>query len=532
MVMALSMSKSPRAYLIFTKYILCIVLFLFLSEASFCLAARQNWWMILPDSGSFTLEFVEQQLKVQGVKVRFRSTWLNAISFEADGRQLERVEELVPHAKFQPVLSLITESVPARYPYKYDFALQQMQGDAFVSAGLSGLGVKVGVTDAGFLQMNNPQDFPGLQHLFQNGQIAATRDFVHVSDSVSFVESYYTGRSSAKRKPWSPWGKVFRYLRLANHFHGSAVMQAIAGFDTSSFFLSGLAPDATFYLARTDEGNKEFKEEEDYYVAALEWLHQQGVRLVNTSLGYGFGRMVKADNYKPYQMNGQSMISRAVEIACTTKGMLVIVAAGNEGDVSRWKVVTSPGDASSALTVGAVGDRFEKKDYSGIGPEGNLYMKPDVAAYSLSGTSFSAPAVTGFAACLLEYDPELTPARLKAIITLSSHLYPYGNNYIGYGVPLASRALALLQDSTVDFRNTGELRVSGDVFEFSDPGALYPYVVLFHKRNAWVVVKQQVLKKTGGSSSFAIERPEGTVRTTIQAGFEVIEVFWSDQVRK
>jgi hypothetical protein len=240
------------------------------------------------------------------------------------------------------------------------------------------------------------------------------------------------------------------------------------------------------------------------------------------------GRRRKEDNYRPTDMNGQSMIARAVEIACKEKGMLVVVAAGNEGDKKRWKVVSTPGDAPSALTVGAVNGSLMKEAYSGKGPDYNSYIKPDVAAYSLTGTSLSAPAVAGFAACLLEKRPDLSPAQLKEIILRSSHLFPYGNNYIGYGVPLASRALVLLNDPAKSFGTATEVHISGSVFELSDPGLQYPYIVCFHKKNDWVVVKQELLKNANEKGLYIITKPSGVSRTTVQAGFKIVEVFWEN----
>jgi hypothetical protein len=68
-------------------------------------------------------------------------------------------------------------------------------------------------------------------------------------------------------------------------------------------------------------------------------------------------------------------------------------------------------------------------------------VKPDVSVYSLTGTSFAAPALTGVVACLVQQNPNLKPAQMQQILWRSSGLYPYPNNYLGYGVPDMSMAL-------------------------------------------------------------------------------------------
>ena len=56
------------------------------------------------------------------------------------------------------------------------------------------------------------------------------------------------------------------------------------------------------------------------------------------------------------------------------KGMLVVVAAGNEGNGS-WHYI-SPGDADSVLTVGAVDTLGRVASFSGYGPSSDGQIKP------------------------------------------------------------------------------------------------------------------------------------------------------------
>ena len=178
-----------------------------------------------------------------------------------------------------------------------------------------------------------------------------------------------------------------------------------------------------------------------------------GVQLVNSSLGYSqFDD--QSENYLTTEMDGEHGItSKAAEIAVRERGMLLVISAGNAG-AKPWRLVTVPADAPSVLTVGATQLKGPIRiSYSSIGPDYTDFLKPDVSAYSPNGTSFSAPVVTGFMACLMEYAPELSNFELMEVIKKSSGIYPFGNNFIGYGIPSATEALNIIDE----FRITDSL---------------------------------------------------------------------------
>jgi subtilisin family serine protease len=302
----------------------------------------------------------------------------------------------------------------------------------------------------------------------------------------------------------------------------------IAGFEPEKKLQYGLATNATFYLARTDHGTRETRSEEDNWIAAMEHLDSLGVKLINTSLGYALGFTDSKENYKPVEMDGKtSMISRATRIATEEKGMLIIVSAGNEGDDPNWKIVSTPADAEAVLSVGSTKAKSKDKiSYSSIGPEFLSYLKPNVTCFSPSGTSFSAPVITGFAACLMEAAPELTNKQLKHIIEKSGHLYPYGNNYVGYGVPNAAKALQLLKDSTLTLNKIRTIRQTGTVFNLNIENGSTERAVVFHKKNQQFVLKQELLAVVKGKLTF--KRMSSEQRTTIDLGNEIVEVFWEE----
>ena len=218
-----------------------------------------------------------------------------------------------------------------------------------------------------------------------------------------------------------------------------------------------------------------------------------------------------------------SLISRAAQIAADKKGILIIVSAGNEGDDRSWRIISTPADAQGVLAIGATNGRlWNRIGYSSIGPENLPYLKPNVACFSLYGTSLSAPVITGYAACIMQANPKLTNKQVMDIIEKSSHLYPYGNNYIGYGVPQASRALALLRNQELP-PTARSIKATGKVMALAVDTS-DPQVSIFHKKDATHVLQQESSKVTNGK--LTLRRLSDEKQTTVDLKKEVIEVIW------
>jgi hypothetical protein len=290
----------------------------------------------------------------------------------------------------------------------------------------------------------------------------------------------------------------------------------------------GMATEADYYLARTDHGAREERREEDFLIAALEWLDSLGVKLVNVSLGYNTGFDNPADNYSQEMMDGKTtLVSLACQKASDEKGMLIVVAAGNDGGNS-WKIVNAPADPPGVLTVGATDLRYWKKmPFSSIGTDFTLHLKPDVSCFSSSGTSFSAPVITGLAACILQKKPSLSNVEVKALIMQSGHLSGAPNNYIGYGVPDARWILEKLEMSTKaslempQSITTARKKVATVVLE----GQGKKQVVLYHKKDRFHVIKQ--VSFSHNESKLTIRPVDGAVFTTIVVDRKwVMEVEW------
>ena len=343
------------------------------------------------------------------------SRWLNAAGVMATEEQISMIKQFPFVAGIQLIASdmelaeiNITESINA------DYAGEQISihhGELFKQHNISGKGVRVAVFDAGFPDVNT---HPAFQHLRDNNQIIKTWNFVKKNENVYEANS-----------------------------HGRMALSCIAGIMNGEQLL-GMAPDAQFLLARTEVA-AEPKKEEVWWVQALEWADQNGADIVNSSLGYGKQRYILKN------MDGKtSMVAKAANTAAQ-KGILVCNSMGNEGTDKEWKMLITPADADSVLSVGAVISIDRIASFSSFGPTADGRMKPNVVAMGednwvagskgnftqASGTSFSSPMMAGFAACVKQLHPEYTAWQLKTEIEKSANHYPYFDYAFGYGVPQA-----------------------------------------------------------------------------------------------
>lgn len=286
---------------------------------------------------------------------------------------------------------------------------RHLEGHIFLEHGFDGRGVRIAVFDAGFPGVDT---HPVFSHLLEEGRIIDTWDF-------------HRGRAD-----------VYRFNQ-----HGTNVLSMIAG--QLDDLPMGLASGAEYLLART-EIRREPLFEEIYWLAAAEWADRHGADIINSSLGYYHHR------YFPEDMNGStSIVARAAGIAAS-KGMLIVNAAGNEGNSRHWRIIITPADADSVLTVGAVEyPSLLRTSYTSLGPTADKRMKPNVVAMGdvvvasprgfreVSGTSFASPLVAGFAACLWQMFPDWTNMEVFNAIQNAANLYPYYDYAHGYGVPQA-----------------------------------------------------------------------------------------------
>ena len=280
-------------------------------------------------------------------------------------------------------------------------------------AGYKGEGILIGVCDGGFPGMDTLEAFADLR---AEGRLVATRDFVYGGDNVFDV-----------------------------HSHGTRVLSNMATCRPGIYV--GTAPKASYALCRTEDTFHESPMEELFWAAAMEFLDSLGVDVTNTSLNY-----ISFDNpdwnYPPEALDGQtSYISRAANVAAT-RGILVVVSAGNTG-YNPPPNFSVPADSPEALVVGAIDENGERALFSSYGTTADGRQKPDVmapgksiwtilpdgTAMKASGTSFSSPITAGMAACVIERYPTLGPAAWCDSIRAWGDRATAPHSEYGYGTP-------------------------------------------------------------------------------------------------
>lgn len=442
-----------------------------------------------------------QIFKNHGIAIRKVSRWLNAVSVNIENS--EQMYFLKNHKEVSGVQSFSGDFYIAANRYSatdfyISFALDQLNGGEFITENLNGSGVDIGVIDGGFL--NAGSDIT-LSHIFKNQQIKSTRDF-YFPDKKDFY-----GEKKSDQE-----------------FHGTMVLTHIGGFNPQKNLLLGLSPAANFFLARTESSTRESRVEEDNWLAAVEWLDSLGVRLVNSSLGYAQGFTDSKENYQPEEMDGQtSIIARAAKMAAEQKGMILVLSAGNEGENKTWQgYISTPGDVEQAISVGANDQNGLKMSYSSKGREVVKFVKPDVTAFSEYGTSFAAPLITGFVACMLQKNPVLKLSEIKAMLNASGDYAMVPNNFIGSGFPKAKLVLKQMK-SELPEQNIEELNLK-KTFELKAKKG--DSLVIFHKKDKRNVLSQEF--RLVKESKVKIKKPHEALYSTINHNGKIYEVKWKN----
>jgi serine protease AprX len=252
--------------------------------------------------------------------------------------------------------------------------------------------------------------------------------------------------------------------------HGTHVAGIVAGSGTDSGGSeTGIAPGARLLVLKVLDGNGRGRISDviaalDYVVANRATLH---TRVINLSVAAGV--------FESYDTDPLTLAAKRAVSA----GIVVVAAAGNRGNsiagLPEYGGITAPGNAPWVITVGASNDNGsrERSDdtiarFSSRGPSAVDYgAKPDLVApgvrtisladpgstmygapnaslvagtaptsyfpyMRLSGTSMSAPVVTGTVALMLQANPDLRPNAVKAILQYTAETYN-GDDYLTQG---------------------------------------------------------------------------------------------------
>ena len=401
----------------------------FLSQRAIQRRIRQN--IAVTESDLPVNPHYTDSLKSLGFRIINKSKWFNSVLIETEDTILL---DTICKITFIDSVTLVKPSVQKkslRNKFISEFCadlakqtthnnqLTMLNGHILHEYGYKGEGMQIAVIDAGFIDADI---LPAFDSLWLNNQILGQRDFV---DGDNWV--------------------------LDAHSHGMTVLSILGGNLPNE--LTGSAPGADYWLLRSEDTGSEYRIEEENWISAAEFADSAGVDVINTSLGYStFDDTLQNYTYK--DMDGRTTrISRGAVMAAS-KGILVVVSAGNEGN-KLWKYITSPADADSILAVGAVDAYGTLASFSSVGPSYDGRIKPDIAAQGLgtvaqglggligcNGTSCSAPVISGLAACLWQANYQLSNIEIIEMIKQSSSQYQNPDTLIGYGLPNFANALS------------------------------------------------------------------------------------------
>ncbi len=137
--------------------------------------------------------------------------------------------------------------------------------------------------------------------------------------------------------------------------------------------------------------------------AGIIYAADHGAKIINLSLG--------GTSYS-------STLKAAVDYAFS-KGCVLVAAAGNSGDAT----VNYPAGFANVIAVGAVSSDMKLKSFSCYGEHIDVVAPGSAIAPTIndgyadwSGTSFSAPFVSGLASLVLSLNPSLLPQDIQRII--------------------------------------------------------------------------------------------------------------------
>lgn len=404
----------------------------------------------LPVSDIYLTHLTEQNMKIIS-----KSKWLNTVVIEcSDISKANQLQELsfvdsVKLVWMQELPSLENIFIRNENIEDYDFDLpffrNQEEEESYYGyaqtqiqmhnthllhdVGYKGAGITVAILDAGY---SNVDKIDGLK----DSNIMGYKDFTTTQEDALF----------------SP--------QVSDH--GTKVFSILAANRPNS--MVGVAPEASYWLLRTEDASYEFPIEEDFWAAGVEFADSLGADIISSSLGYS-DYDYPTESYTISQLDGKTaFITKSANMA-VKKGLLVCNSAGNEG-VENWRYIIFPGDAENVITVGSVNKDKVIAITSSRGPTADGRIKPDVVALGEAaciinsqgnvitgnGTSFSTPTVSGLLACLWQAFPDLSNIELIDLLKRHASNYDSPDNTYGSGIPDVYQAY-LTQTTHTRYKN-------------------------------------------------------------------------------
>ena len=319
-----------------------------------------------------------------------------------------------------PIPMVHSSSIPTKDAIDYGEGLAQIalfNGVPLHEEGFHGEGMLIAVIDGGFFGIETTSFF---QELSNSG-----RFYGHYSLMPNFVDTLASG-----------WDEV----------HGTIVTSAMAA--NTNGELVGTAPCASYALIHTEWVGSEEIIEEDFWANGAEIADSIGADVINSSLGYRMFPDFPQNDITYENMDGVHSIASRCATILGQKGVIVCVAAGNDGN-NEYYHISRPGDAFDILCVGACSADSLLAGFSSLGPSFDGRVKPDITSqgvattcyypydmlFTADGTSLATPVAAGMCACLWQALPGYTSTQMMQMIRESGHLYDNPNPEFGYGIP-------------------------------------------------------------------------------------------------
>lgn len=209
--------------------------------------------------------------------------------------------------------------------------------------------------------------------------------------------------------------------------HGTHVSGIVAAQRNNGVGMNGVAQNVQIMAIRAVPDGDEYDKD---IALAIRYAVDNGAKVINASFG------------KMYSTNPE-WVYEAIKYAAQND-VLIVHAAGNDGfDLDDDNIQVFPNDqttnfnefADSFLSIGALSPLFSEEivaPFSNYGKNQVDVFAPGVQIWSSTpnneyefqmGTSMAAPAVTGLAAMLRSYYPQLTASQVKQIIMDSGLSY-------------------------------------------------------------------------------------------------------------
>jgi len=441
-----------------------------------------------------------QQVEALGIHVHCRSKWLNGATVLLTDTSKMSLVRALSFVKFVQYTGLNNGATPFSSKKKMVKAssnygnattqIDQLNGKYLHNLGFRGKGITIAVIDAGFNNVNVNHAFDSLR--FYN-RILGSKDIINPTSNI-----------------------------YAEDAHGANVLSTMAGNLPTQYL--GTAPDASYWLIRTEYAPTEYLVETDFWCTGIEFADSVGVDVVNSSLGY-----TEFDdpsmNFTYSKMNGTYSRATLAANLAAKKGIIVCSSAGNEGN-KPWKYISSPADAKGIIAVGGITTSLTSSTFSSYGPSYDGRVKPEICSLGTSsaivntsglattgnGTSYASPIMAGMMACFLQAAKTTYPAcnveiLLKSVFESASH-YLAPTEQLGYGIPNFQTALAKLP-----FSNAVKITETKNLIIAYNTNDNTIYIRLFNQ-NAKAFSSVQIYSITG---RLKISQEISDVETTLNA---------------